>query len=201
MQVQSVDIEILIPDPENVRLHNKKNLDAIKNSLIRFGQQKPVVVDKDNKVVAGNGTLAAAKDLGWDQLEVVYTDLNDSESVAFAIADNRTAELAEWDRGTLAKMFKDKDVGEVGFSRREIEQMVARMEEVTAPAPERQITAELFERHDYLVVVFENQMDWNVATQKLGIGTVKMKMNGKQTIHKYGLGRVISAERLLDCLK
>lgn len=91
----------LSADPANVRKHNDKNLDAIKASLLRFGQQKPIVIDSSGVVRAGNGTLAAAKALGWAEIDCVQTELSGAEATAYAIADNRTAELAEWDEAAL----------------------------------------------------------------------------------------------------
>lgn len=103
MQTESVKISALVFDPANARKHDDKNLDAIKGSLSRFGQQKPIVVGKNNVVIAGNGTLAAAKALGWDKIDVVRTELTGPEATAFALADNRTAELASWDDEILGK--------------------------------------------------------------------------------------------------
>ncbi len=91
----------LLSDPANVRKHSDKNLDAIKASLLRFGQQKPIVIDSSGVVRAGNGTLAAAKALGWAEIDCVESELQGAEATAYAIADNRTAELAEWDEAAL----------------------------------------------------------------------------------------------------
>lgn len=91
----------LAQDPANARRHNEKNLAAIKASLLRFGQQKPIVVDSGGVVRAGNGTLAAAQALGWTEIDCVISDLKGAEATAYAIADNRTAELAEWDEAAL----------------------------------------------------------------------------------------------------
>lgn len=96
----------LAPDPANVRTHNEKNLDAIKASLLRFGQQKPIVIDSSGVVRAGNGTLAAAKALGWDEIDCVESELTGAEATAYAIADNRTAELAEWDEAALTAVLQ-----------------------------------------------------------------------------------------------
>ncbi len=104
MQVESVAIETLVLDPANVRLHPEQNLEAVKGSLARFGQQKPIVVGKDNVVIAGNGTVMAARALGWPTINVVRTTLTGAEAIAYAIADNRTAELAEWDEEGLSKV-------------------------------------------------------------------------------------------------
>lgn len=111
LTVEMVPVVDLALDPANVRKHGPRNLDAIKASLLRFGQQKPIVVDGDGVVVAGNGTLAAARDMGWRDIYVVRTDLVGADAVAFAIADNRTAELAEWDEEALARQMAEVQHG------------------------------------------------------------------------------------------
>lgn len=103
MEVLALPIGELVFDPSNARKHSPKNLDAIKGSLLKFGQQKPIVIDKNNIVIAGNGTLEAAKSLGWETINVVKTDLDGSNATAFAIADNRTGELAEWNDDALKR--------------------------------------------------------------------------------------------------
>lgn len=132
MQVESVPIDSLHADPANVRRHGEKNLAAIKASLARFGQQKPVVVDASGVVRAGNGTLEAARELGWESIAVVRTPLNGSEATAYAIADNRTAELAEWDETGLAEQLRalqseDFDLGAVGYEDAELDAMIERL--------------------------------------------------------------------------
>lgn len=120
MKIESIAVSDLIEDPSNVRKHSQKNLSAIKGSLAKFGQQKPIVVDKDNVVLAGNGTLAAAKALGWKSIFIVRSSLSDVEAVGYAIADNRTGELAEWDDEGLARTLREMhdqkwDLGQIGF--------------------------------------------------------------------------------------
>jgi DNA modification methylase len=120
LQIESVKIDALSFDPANARKHNQKNLDAIKGSLAKFGQQKPIIVDKNGVVVAGNGTMEAAKSLGWKNINVVRTELTGPDAIAFALADNRTAELAEWDLDPLNKTLQslkdiDFDLGAIGF--------------------------------------------------------------------------------------
>jgi ParB-like chromosome segregation protein Spo0J len=97
-----VPISDVVEDPVNVRKHGPRNIDAIKASLQRFGQLKPIVVrDADGVCYAGNGTLEAAKALGWETIAVVRVPLSQLDATAFAIADNRTAELAFWDDAAL----------------------------------------------------------------------------------------------------
>jgi len=106
MIVERATILDLTKDPANVRLHSEKNLSAIKGSLQHFGQQKPIVVDGSGVVIAGNGTLQAALALGWTEIDIVRTALTGAEAVAFALADNRTAELAEWNTDELGVTLK-----------------------------------------------------------------------------------------------
>jgi len=127
MQVELLPIADFTADPENARLHDDRNLEAIARSLKAFGQQKPIVVDRDGIIVAGNGTVAAASSLGWTEIAVVRTGLNKDEARAYAIADNRTAELATWDEERLAATLGELDVdlaGAVGFSEEELGAML-----------------------------------------------------------------------------
>lgn len=100
--VRMVRIVDLTPDPANARKHSRRNVETIANSLRLFGQRKPLVVQKNGMVVrAGNATLEAAKSLGWQEIAAVVVDEQDATAVQYALADNRTAELAEWDEDAL----------------------------------------------------------------------------------------------------
>ncbi len=120
MNLEHLPLSALSADPANARRHNARNLDAIVASLRRFGQQKPIVVDAKNVVRAGNGTLAAAAALGWATVAVVRSDLAGADLAAYAVADNRSAELAEWDAEVLAATLSDPAVGDVGFTAAEL---------------------------------------------------------------------------------
>lgn len=103
-------ISQLVHDPRNARTHNAKNLQAIRDSLAKFEQRKPVVVRRsDMRVIAGNGTMDAALALGWTHLACVLVDDDDTTAAAYGLADNRTAELAEWDDETLAALMAELD--------------------------------------------------------------------------------------------
>ncbi|MBV8779976.1 MAG: ParB N-terminal domain-containing protein [Phycisphaerae bacterium] len=101
MKILKLPIATLHPDPANARRHSERNLDSVMSSLMRFGQQKPIVIDEKNIVRAGNCTFAAAKALGWKEIDCVCSTLVAADLAAYAIADNRTAELAEWDADLL----------------------------------------------------------------------------------------------------
>lgn len=122
LKIQSVSIDSLLPDPSNARKHSEKNLAAIKSSLEKFGQRRPLVVAGDNVVIAGNGTLEAAKRLGWSKIAVtrVPADWDYDTARAYALADNRTAELAAWDEAVLKDQLLELDavgwdLADIGF--------------------------------------------------------------------------------------
>jgi hypothetical protein len=110
MKIEDIAVDTLILDPSNVRKHGAANLEAIKRSLTAFGQQKPIVIDSDNVVIAGNGFLTAARELGWHSVKCVRTLLKGDKAAAFAIADNRTAELAHWDMTALQSVLDSMSV-------------------------------------------------------------------------------------------
>jgi ParB-like chromosome segregation protein Spo0J len=127
MNHQTIAVADLSLDPSNVRKHSRRNLDAIKASLRKFGQQKPIVVDAKGIVLAGNGTLTAAQELGWTEIQIVRTELAGVEATAFAIADNRTAELAEWEDSLndVLKSLQDEglDLADLGYSPEDLAKM------------------------------------------------------------------------------
>ena len=144
MKYETATIASLMLDPANVRTHDSKNLESIKASLARFGQQTPIVVNSKGIVVAGNARLMAAKMLNWSSVEIVRTDLEGAEAIAYAIADNRTAELAGWDEAALAQQLAalqidDEELANIaGFTDAEIEAMILdgkEIEEDEVPEP------------------------------------------------------------------
>lgn len=92
MTIEPIVISALSNDPANVRRHSQRNLEAIKASLRRFGQQIPLVVDANNIVRVGNARLEAMRQLGWEQAQIIRTNLTGADLVAYAVADNRTGD-------------------------------------------------------------------------------------------------------------
>ena len=119
-KTEIVPIKSVFFDPANARKHDDKNLASIKGSLARFKQQKPIVVSKDNIVLAGNGTLSAMLALGHTEVWISRSELTGVEAVAYSLADNRSAELAAWDDDILGKTLQTLqedgfDIGDIGF--------------------------------------------------------------------------------------
>lgn len=130
MEIKRVPIESLKLDEKNPRFHGERNMDAIKKSLEGFGQAEPLIVQKStSRVIGGNGRLMAMRSIGWTECDIVELDVNDLVATALAVALNKTAELAEWDRGFLGeslKLLSDQkfDLSITGFEPKEFQPLI-----------------------------------------------------------------------------
>lgn len=103
----AVPIDSVVLDPKNARKHGEENLKAIESSLRRFGQRLPIVVQRNGMVVrAGNGRVQVARKMGWTHIAAVVVEDGDEAATAFAILDNQSGALAEWDDAMLADLLK-----------------------------------------------------------------------------------------------
>jgi site-specific DNA-methyltransferase (adenine-specific) len=136
----AVPVSSLNLDPANARKHDEKNLAAIKGSLARWGQRFPIVVQRQGSVVrAGNGRVLAARELGWTHVAALVVDETDVEAVAFALADNRTSELAEWDDEALARLLEslpDDAFAATGFGDDDLSELLDQLAPATVEEDE-----------------------------------------------------------------
>jgi DNA modification methylase len=110
-------IEALKPDPANPRLHSKKQIRQIADSIETFGFNVPVLVDAELKVICGHCRLLACDELGWTEVPTLCLDhLTPAQARAYMIADNRLTEIATWDDRLLAQQLKDLSLLGLDFS-------------------------------------------------------------------------------------
>lgn len=112
---------------------------AIAESLRVRGQYRPIVVNLGTRtgrpleVLAGNHTLLAARALGWESIEATTVDVDDDGAAQIVVADNRLADLGEYDEAELARLLADLDSLEgTGFSDQDVASMMAALEEPVA---------------------------------------------------------------------
>ena len=106
LQRLAFPVDALTPLPGNPR-HG--DVEAVARSYATFGQRKPIVARREGDggiVIAGNHQLAAAWQLGWTHIAVVWVDDDDVTAKAFALADNRTADLGTYDDSNLLAMLQ-----------------------------------------------------------------------------------------------
>lgn len=114
LRALAVPIETLVLDAGNARVHDERNLAAIRESLRQFGFRSPVVVQREGRIVrAGNGRCVAARALGWTHVPALLVDDTSREAMLYALADNRTAELATWDEDRLAEILEELRIEQV----------------------------------------------------------------------------------------
>lgn len=114
MKVTMKTLDSMELDPFNARVHPQRNLDAIRESLLAFGQVEPLLVRKaNNTVIGGNGRLLVMRDLGWKEASVVLLDIDEQKARALSLALNRSGELSTWDEGKLADTLRG--LQETGF--------------------------------------------------------------------------------------
>ena len=117
-------------DPKNHRIHSARNVETIKNSLEEYGQQIPVIT-KDFIVIKGNGTLQAAQELGWTHIAAMSFNHPEKKKVrGFALVDNRSGELADWNPEILGAEMKalqaeGMDLTELGWEEYEFEPLLS----------------------------------------------------------------------------
>lgn len=101
--VETVPVDRLTPHPDNVRKHNTKHI--VRESLETHGQYKPLVVQRSTGfVLAGNGTLEVMKEIGWEEAEVRWVDVDDEQALQILIVDNKSSDDSGYDEAALADL-------------------------------------------------------------------------------------------------
>jgi ParB-like chromosome segregation protein Spo0J len=122
----------LKPDPRNPRVHSDKQVRQIAQSIESFGFNVPLLIDDQQKVIAGHGRLLAACKMGWDTVPAIkLSHLTESQRMAFLIADNRLTENSSWDEQMLGEQLKilselklDFNLEAIGFEVPEIDLLI-----------------------------------------------------------------------------
>jgi hypothetical protein len=123
-KIEYLDINTLIPYVNNPR--KNLNVDKVASSILEFGFQQPIVIDKNKTIIVGHTRYEASKKLGLTKVPVLIADLSETQSKAYRIADNRLNEDSLWDNKLLDLEIKeleslnfDKTI--LGFDQKEID--------------------------------------------------------------------------------
>jgi DNA modification methylase len=133
-KIEWLSVETLIPYAKNARTHSDEQVAQIAGSIKEFGFNNPVLVDKDNSVIAGHGRLMAARKLGMDKVPVVQLGhMTEAQRKAYVLADNRIALNSGWDTGMLSLELQDLkddiDLSLLGFDPDELDALLNPIEE------------------------------------------------------------------------
>ena len=199
MNIVKMKVSELIPYINNPR-NNENAVDKVASSIKEFGFKVPIVIDKNNVIVNGHTRLLASKKLGLEEVPVIIADdLSDAQIKAFRIADNKVSEYATWDEELLK--IELEQLEDMNFSMSEFDLNLEYdifNEEINDKKDEEaeiEFTEELLEKHNYVVLYFDNEIDWIQAETLFDIKTVKAKNEGREM---KGVGRVLNGSKALN---
>jgi len=195
------NIKELKPYKKNAKKHPKEQVERIANSIKEFGFTQPVIVDKNNEVVAGHGRILGAKKAGLKSVPTVcLEELTEEQIKAYRLVDNKLNE-SEWDYNLLDEelenLTEDIDMEVFGFSIDALEDETIEVE------PDVPFTEILNEENNYIVLKFNNKIDWLNAMGLFGIEKAKAyptrkEGNKKSFGMRAGVGRVLDGQKALE---
>lgn len=126
-EVTRVRLADIRPYENNAKIHGAEQIEKLKRSIQEFGFVNPCLIDRDYNLIAGHGRVMAAEALGMDSVPCVFVEgLTDEQRRAYILADNKLAELAEWDNVILAQELSELasegfDVSLTGFEMQDVD--------------------------------------------------------------------------------
>ena len=184
---------------KNKKKHEETQIKNVMQSIKEFGVVQPIVVDKNNTIIIGHCRYEAMKRLGYDQLQedwVKVVDLSEEEAEKLRLLDNKLNE-SEWSLDLLLDSIQNIDFSDymLDWDIKDFEEKEKEKEKREKVFEEMQLKS--FEHYDYIVFVFDNQIDWLNMVNEFGLKKVNA---GYGTVKKIGLGRVVKGEKLIERL-
>lgn len=189
-------------DGRNYRKHGDRNRKLIRKSLDELGAGRSIVIDAEGEIIGGNGVFEAWGDRpikviesdGSELVVVQRTDLktDDEKRKKLAIMDNSTSDTSTWDMSLLQADFDIPDLADLGVD--------VKLKDVDDKEPDIKFTEELLEEHNYVVLYFDNSVDWLQAQSILGLETVHA-LRSRPGFEKKGVGRVIRGSEAIEKIR
>jgi hypothetical protein len=194
MKTKEIEIHKLKPAEYNPRQITKKQYNDLKNSVEKFGLVDPIIVNKDMTVIGGHQRLKVCKDLNHDTITCVILDLSKEQERELNIRLNKSG--GEFDMDALANYFDVEELTDWGFKHVELGLNIDKIDQ----EPEIEFSEYLDESHNYVVLLFDNDVDWLSAQTHFDLKSVYSKRaNGKPW--SKGIGRVVNGASYLNKLK
>ena len=195
-----VSVNDLVPFKRNPTKHEIQDIELIMKSIERTGWGDPRVVGPETKeILSGNGRYLAAKKLGLEEVPVVYAPegLTEKQKADLVIASNKLVEASGYNDNLQILM----DMFELNPADFGLEEVTKEIEKEMEEEPEVPFTEELREEHNYIVLYFDNDVDWLQAETLFGkYLTTKQALNSKEGFRKMGVGRVVRGADVLKDL-
>jgi DNA modification methylase len=182
LSISYLPIAKLKPNPHNSRTHSKHQINQIADSIKAFGFTNPVLIDRNNTVIAGHGRLAAAKLLFISQVPTIRLEGLTSDQIrAYVMADNRLAEKAGWNQEILAIELQylltieaavDFDVTITGFEIAEVDALLSVPQSGGDPDPD-----DAFHLPDAADPVSQPGSSWHLGRHRVLCGDATEKQS------------------------
>jgi ParB-like chromosome segregation protein Spo0J len=194
MNIEKVKIGEVKMNPNNPRIIKDDKFKKLVKSIKEFPEMlevRPIVVDDDGIVLGGNMRLKACKEAGLEEISIIrFNDLSEERKKEFIVKDNVgygewdweiiNSDDSEWDINLLEKWGLD----------------VKKKKKDDVIEGDIEFAEELLLEHNYVVLYFDNEMDWNVAVEKLGI----KKARQGHGFSLVGVGRVLNGKKIIEKL-
>ena len=179
---------------------NSKAIESVAQSIDDFGFNQPIVVDKNKVIIVGHTRHAAALLLGLKKVPVSVADhLTKVQVRAYRLADNRTNENSFWIETELAEELLALTSGQrksTAFNDEELESLLGAVSDAVPVNAKIEFSQELLESRNYVVLYFDNDVDWLSARTHFALKSVYSKRcNGKPW--SKGIGRVVDGAKYL----
>ena len=192
MNIIEKNLNEIKPYEKNPR-KNDNAVEYVANSIKEFGFKVPIVIDKDGVIVAGHTRYKASKKLGLEKVPcIIADDLTPEQIKAYRLADNKVGESAKWDEGLLGA-----ELSEILNINMELFDFDLTVNEEDEEEPEVEFTQELGEENNYIVLMFNNTVDWLQAQSLFDLKPVKA-LHYKKGFQRVGLGRVIDGTKFIE---
>lgn len=190
----------LLPYEGNPRQMTEKQKKDLEKSLKKFDLVEIPAIDTDNKIIAGHQRIKIMQMLGKGEetidVRVPNRKLTEEEFKEYNLRSNKN--VGEWDWDMLAN-YDERILEDVGFDEKELKKITGQ-DDITEEEPEIEFTEELKEEHNYIVLYFDNEVDWLQALSLFDLKTV-MALHSKKGFIRSGLGRVIKGATAIQKLK
>ncbi|MGA1980359.1 MAG: ParB N-terminal domain-containing protein [Sedimentisphaerales bacterium] len=156
LKVQNIDLSLIKPWKDNPRI-NDEAVDFIAKSIESFGFNVPILCNQEFVIIAGHARWKAAKKIGMKSVPVIVLEITEDQRKAFAVADNKTAGLADWDYSKLRKVLcelkhKKINMPSLGYSKTELQALLTQQKWFDWKAFEEQLKTRLATRYLLLPV-------------------------------------------------
>ena len=200
MEIIKVNVDLIVPYEQNAKKHPRKQIEQIKESIKEFGNNDPIAVDENNVIIEGHGRFIALRELGYIEVECIRLDnMDEEQKKAYRLVHNKLTMNSDFDLDVLMKELDEIlaiDMEKYDFD-------ISEPDELDIPVEgEVPFTEVLGEEHNYLVLYFDNDVDWLQALSYFDVKQVKAlstRKDGeiKKASERIGIGRVLKGSDAL----